>query len=270
MPNVQYGPPSWLPTNWDKIKKAKAIQDAIDRASFFNAIKDWGSAKFGGKSTTHEAAKAAGFTGDTAGAADLFLHYQSGPLGRWLNRFVDRGVQKNKYDNIRDSQIDAWNEQMGPNASYKNLFRDVVNNPGNWELRNDPVGKKLKSRKFRIGSEPPKSKKPKRESAYQREQRKRKEEEEKKRREGIMGLNRMRIGAISRPSIVPKPVWDSYVGPDGGNFGRYDDIGRFIGLDTDALYESLGIKALMEAKIDPRYSEFIGLDTIDLGPITEG
>ena len=111
---------------------------------------------------------------------------------------------------------------------------------------------------------------PKRESAYQRERRKRREEEEKKRREGIMGLNRMRIGAISRPSIVPKPVWDSYVGPDGGNFGRYDDIGRFIGLDTDALYESLGIKALMEAKIDPRYSEFIGLDTIDLGPITEG
>jgi len=145
---------------------------------------------------------------------------------------------------------------------------------------NDPVGKQLKgfgrpplqpkSRKFRYGSEPPKSKKPKRESAYQREQRKRREEEEKKRREGIMGLNRMRIGAISRPSIVPKPVWDSYVGPDGGNFGRYDDIGRFIGLDTDALYESLGIKALMEAKIDPRYSEFIGLDTIDLGPITEG
>jgi len=63
-----------------------------------------------------------------------------------------------------------------------------------------------------------------------------------------MGLNRMRIGAISRPSVVPKPVWDSYVGPDGGNFGRYDDIGRFIGLDTDALYESLGIKALMETK----------------------
>ena len=86
-----------------------------------------------------------------------------------------------------------------------------------------------------------------------------------------MQYNQGMQNAISRPSIVPPLIWDAYV-PDEGisNFGRYDDIGRFIGLDTDALYESLGIKALMEAKIDPRYSEFIGLDTIDLGPITEG
>jgi hypothetical protein len=126
----------------------------------------------------------------------------------------------------------------------------------------------VSGRKFRYGEES-KRKAPKRESAYQREQRKRKEEEEKKRYEALMGLNRMRIGAISRPSVVPKPVWDSYVGPDGGNFGRYDDIGRFIGLDTDALYESLGIKALMEAKSALTSHPDDELDTIDPGPITE-
>lgn len=341
MPDVQYGPPPWTDwSDWEQrlaaAKKAKAIQDSIDRASFFNAIKDWSSAKSGGKSTTHEAAKAAGFTGDTAGAADLFLHYQLGPLGRLANRLIDidwKGTGKNKYDDVRDQQIDAWNKQMGPNASYENLFRDVVNNPGIWELRSDPVGKQLwgstssgvlsqggiptssmqvgpnttffpghiasnnvfsgmrvgpfgygytadfsgppvqdpvqrqglkgtlqdydrlmnrwlksnykppKSTKFRYGPESPKfkGKAPKRESVYQREQKKRKEEEEDAFQRALMGFNRMRIGAISRPSIVPKPVWDSYVGPDGGNFARYDDIGRFIGLDTDALMESIGI-----------------------------
>ena len=260
MPNIEYGPPSWLPP-WEKIKKDKAIQESIERASFFNAMKDWAKAggRIKGESTTHEAAKAAGFTGDQAGAADLLLHYQLGQTGRWLNQAVDRGVEKNKYDNIRDSQIDAWNEQMGLNSSYGNLFRNVVNNPGNWELRPDPSAQRkgpknprgmgvIPSKKYSFGGKPTKNRSQWQMGVERRAAKRAKEEEERERLRQILSQNRMRQmqaqqSRYSRPNTIPESRWKAYV-PDEGmsNFSIWDDKGRYVGLDVGGLLEAIGVK----------------------------
>ena len=269
-----YGNPHYDYTSWDKIQRAKDIQNNLkgiygDGTGLLSAVRDWSDMIERKTSSTHKAAKAAGFTGDTAGAADLLLHYQLGKVGRWANQLVDRSGWKNIYDNTRDAQIDAWNKEMGSNASYENLFKDVVNNPGNWELRPDPVqdpaqkkgleGRRLypykqidrkppvSGRKFSYGPKSPKSKRkaPKRESAYQRERRKRKEEEQDAFQRMLMQYNQGMQNSISRPSIVPKPVWDAYV-PDEGmsNYAVFDDFGRFEGLDSYALLDSMGMKDL--------------------------
>ena len=83
---------------------------------------------------------------------------------------------------------------------------------------------------------------PKRESAFQREQRKRKEEEEDAFQRMLMQYNQGMQNAISRPSIVPKSIWDAYV-PDEGmsNYAVFDDIGKFEGIDMDAMLESMGV-----------------------------
>jgi len=268
MPNIEYGPPSWLPTNWDKIKKDKAIQESIERASFFNAMKDWAKAggRIKGESTTHEAAKAAGFTGDQAGAADLLLHYQLGQTGRWLNQAVDRGVEKNKYDDIRDSQIDTWNEQMGLNSSYGNLFQDVVNNPGKWELRPDPIqdnaqrkgleGRRLypknprgmgvlPSKKVSFGESVNKPQSKWEQSQELLSLRRREEEEERRKKfaEAQARQNQILQKYASRaikPSIVPQKIWDAWVPSDGmSNYSIFDPSGGFKGLDADALMGDL-------------------------------
>ena len=102
----------------------------------------------------------------------------------------------------------------------------------------------VSGRKFSYGPKSPKSKRkaPKRESAYQKERRKRKEEEQDAFQRMLMQYNRGMQNSISRPSIVPKPVWDAYV-PDVGmsNYAVFDDIGRFEGLDMDAMLASMGV-----------------------------
>lgn len=104
--------------------------------------------------------------------------------------------------------------------------------------------KKIKpkaSKSFKFGEEF-KSKKQKKESVYQREQRKRKEEEEDAFQRMLMQYNQGIQNAISRPSIVPPVIWDAYV-PDEGmsNYAVFDDIGKFEGIDMDAMLESMGI-----------------------------
>jgi hypothetical protein len=105
----------------------------------------------------------------------------------------------------------------------------------------------VSGRKFSYGPKSPKSKRkaPKRESAYQRERRKRKEEEQDAFQRMLMQYNQGMQNSISRPSIVPKPVWDAYV-PDVGmsNYAVFDDFGRFEGLDSYALLDSMGMKDL--------------------------
>tara|TARA_Y100000034_G_scaffold39214_1_gene48340 strand:+ start:45 stop:977 length:933 start_codon:yes stop_codon:yes gene_type:complete len=309
MPDVQYGPPPWANwSDWEqRLAKAREAQNAFNAAmeqematEFDNwssqiAVDEMGRPVLNGKTgkpmtnleVATEKALAQQAIEDSKAPYEMAPGvFDFSPKGSAMPNPMENNPGWNYQDPAFDPDLSGWPHTgsgitvgwtgpIGPpvqtpvqRQGLKGTARDYDRLMNRWLKSNY---KPPTSTKFRYGPKSPKfkGKAPKRESAYQRERRKRKEEEEKKRYEALMGLNRMRIGAISRPSVVPKPVWDSYVGPDGGNFGRYDDIGRFIGLDTDALYESLGIKELMEAKSALTSHPDDELDTIDPGPITE-
>jgi len=157
------------------------------------------------------------------------------------------GAGRKFWDILTDTQDPAPVESIpvqdqAQRQGLKGTLRDYDRLMNRWLKSNY---KPPTSTNFRYGPESPKfkGKAPKRESAFQRKQRKRKEEEEDAFQRMLMQYNQGMQNAISRPSIVPPVIWDAYV-PDEGmsNYSVFDDIGRFKGIDMDAMLESMGVR----------------------------
>jgi hypothetical protein len=277
-----------LDTDWDIIKNDPAIADLLaGNPGTASALGDWYDARTTGSSATHDAVNAAGLPG---GAADLLIHQALGSAGRWGNRAVDwlkgeSASDRNKYDNIRDAQTDAFNSAYeskygGRHSSspFEAMFEDVVNNPGNWELRPDPTQdsaqeKGLKGRRLypkperNLGPRPstrytygdggkPTKKKSEWQKSQERRAAKRDEEEEERRMRAHQNQQRMNqslqnyYSRVTKPNNIPPDVWEAYV-PDEGmsNYSIFDASGGFKGLDVDGLMEAMGIPT--GKKVDP-------------------
>jgi len=277
--SYHYGNPH-LDTDWDVIRNDPAIADLLaGNPGTVSGIGDWFDAKTTGSSATHDAVNAAGLPG---GAADLLIHQALGRIGRFGNRVVDifKGEStsdRNLYDNIRDAQTDAFNKTYeskygGRHSSspFEAMFEDVVNNPGNWELRPDPETqdsaqeKGLKGRRLypkperNLGPRPstrhtyggggkPTKKKSDWQKSQERRASKRSEEEEERERQRQQTMQALQ-SHYARPNTIPAPLWEAYV-PDEGmsNFSIWDDRGRYEGLDVEGLIDAIGVRT----KVDP-------------------
>ena len=274
-----YGNPH-LDTDWDVIRNDPAIADLLaGNPGPLSGIGDWFDAKTTGSSATHDAVNAAGLPG---GAADLLIHQALGGIGRFGNRVVDlytgqANSDRNKYDNIRDAQTDAFNKAYEPkyggrhsSSPFEAMFEDVVNNPGNWELRPDPEtqdsaqkkglrGRRLYPKPERnLGPTPstkkdygskqkPKKKKSEWQKSQERRSKKQAEEEEERQRQRQQMMQGLQ-SSYSRPNTIPAPLWEAYVPDDGmSNFSIFDDKGRYEGLDVEGLIDAIGVRT----KVDP-------------------
>lgn len=266
MPDVQYGPPSWADwSDWEqRLAKAKAIQDS--RARMVQAAKDQILGVVPAEDAMRNPQNTSATPISRTGFVTKFGLY--GIAKRVEGALRNAGILSPKYGpNATPIAIHGYDPGLGPHyeGPVKQLnFRDKLGSTSSGVLSqvsgwgDDPVGKQLKgstssgwqsqggiptSRRFRYGEEPKrKGRAPKRESAFQREQRKRKEEEQDAFQRMLMQYNQGMQNSVSRPSIVPPVIWDAYV-PDEGmsNYAVFDDIGRFEGIDMDAMLESMGV-----------------------------
>ena len=154
------------------------------------------------------------------------------------------------------SKVPVESLPVGMNLQMNTKIQDPAQAKGLAGRRLYPY-KKVKiptSRKINYGSESS-GKTKKAESAYRVKQRKKKEEEEMMFQKSLQSYNQRSQNAIPRLGIVPKTIWDTWV-PDSGtsNYARFDDAGRFDGLDLDSMIYALDTKGLLDKPMSSKIS----------------